>query len=105
MSTQPKQERAKLLGSLKLKPSSLVYWTRIGLAVLTTILCLTLQLSEIRGITLGVLMYIVSYYLIRYGLGVEPKSVGGGNKLFTIGIGSYFLVWLFTWALFYTLLS
>lgn len=104
MSTQPKQERGKLLGSIKLKPSSLVYWTRIGLGVLTAILCLGLQLLGIRGIILGVLMYVVSYYLIRYGLGVEPKAVGGGNKLLTIGIGSYFLVWLFMWALLYTFL-
>jgi len=104
MSTRLKQERTKLLESIKLKPSSLVYWTRVGLGVLTAILCLGLQLLGIRGIILGILMYVVSYYLIRYGLGVEPKAVGGGNKLFTIGIGSYFLVWLFTWALLYTFL-
>jgi len=104
MSTRPKQQKPKLLESIKLKPSSLVYWTRIGLAVLTAILCLGLQLLGIRGIILGVLMYVASYYLIRYGLGVEPKAVGGGNKLYMIGIGSYFIVWLFMWALLYTLL-
>ncbi|MBS7643029.1 hypothetical protein KEJ26_00335 [Candidatus Bathyarchaeota archaeon] len=103
MSTR-KQGKAKPLESIKLKPSSIVYWTRIGLAVLTTLICLGLQLSGVRGIILGVLMYIVSYYVIRFGLNVEPEAVGGGNKLFTIGIGSYFLVWLFTWALLYTLL-
>jgi hypothetical protein len=104
MSSRPKQQKPKLLESIKLKPSSLVYWTRIGLAVLTAILCLGLQLLGIRGIILGVLMYVASYYLIRYGMGVEPKAVGGGNKLYTIGIGTYFIVWLFMWALLYTLL-
>jgi len=47
-------------------------------------------------------MYAASYYLIRYGLNIDPKSLGRGD-LRTIGVGAFFFTWIMSWALFFTI--
>lgn len=54
------------------------------------------------GITVGIALYLVSYYLARFtwyrGLGRE-----GQGKIYTTGVGTFVLVFFFTWMLFFTL--
>jgi len=54
------------------------------------------------GISIGIAFYLVSYYLARFtwyrGLGRE-----GQGKVYTTGIGSFVMVFLFAWILFFTL--
>jgi len=54
------------------------------------------------GISLGILFYLISYYLARFawyrGL---PRE--GQAKIYTTGIGGFAMIFLFTWILFFTL--
>lgn len=78
----------------ELKPSAVVYWVRVIFAVPTGLLSFLLKLSDWRALSFGIMMYLISYYIIRYGLNMDPNSVGGTSKLMTIGVGSFFMVWL-----------
>jgi hypothetical protein len=45
---------------------------------------------------------MVSYYTLKVVLGERVEEIGGTSKLYTIGIGAYFVSWLFLWILVYT---
>jgi hypothetical protein len=55
------------------------------------------------GIYIAIFVYIASYYLAKYpmGLGIMQKD---RTKMVTQGIGSFIMVFLFTWILYNTLL-
>jgi len=54
------------------------------------------------GILVGVIVYLVSYYVARYGWyrSLERKDIG---KIYTTGVGIFAMVFLFTWILLFTL--
>jgi len=56
--------------------------------------------SVFQGASLAIIFYIITYYIIKnkFFIKVEKPS-----KLFTQGIGAYFLTWIVSWVLFYTL--
>jgi hypothetical protein len=79
-----------------------LYWLRIGFAALAGFAAETLVgMDYTSGISLGIAMYLVSYYVARFtwyrGVGKE-----GQGKIYTTGIGGFVLVFLFTWMLFFT---
>lgn len=54
------------------------------------------------GISIGILFYLVSYYLARFtwykGVGREKQG-----KVYTTGVGGYIMLFLFTWMIFFTM--
>ena len=56
----------------------------------------------LSGISLGIAAYLVSYYIARFTWyrGVDRSMQG---KIYSTGIGSFALVFLFTWMLLFTL--
>lgn len=89
--------------SVKIKPSGIVYWFRFFLAILVGILSYILHLKGIQGLSTMILFYIISYYIVRYGLKYGEAELKGKNKIVMIGIGTYIFVWAATWILLYTL--
>lgn len=85
-----------------------IYWLRVGLGILAALICSwysTIVESDIyllmNSISLTLIIYLTSYYLIKYRyLTLVEKP----HKIFTTGIGIYFLSWLVFWVLFYTIL-
>ncbi len=74
----------------------------MGFAALAGVLAATLVGTDFAsGVSLGILLYLVSYYLARFtwykGLGRE-----GQGKVYTTGVGSFILVFVFTWLLIFT---
>ncbi len=55
-----------------------------------------------NGMSLAIILYIVSFYAIKrfFALKVEKPQ-----KLFTMGIGIYFLTWIVFWILMYTIIA
>jgi len=55
------------------------------------------------GITLGLLVYLLTYYGARYAWyrKLETSKLG---KVYTTGIGSFVILFIFTWILLATLL-
>ncbi len=85
---------------VNLTPSSIVYWSRLGFAVLAavtyTVLGLGLQGVEVGtlgAIGLGVLFYVGSVYVFRYVLGYGETELKGPRKIVTTGMGTY-IIWL-----------
>ncbi len=54
------------------------------------------------GVSIGILFYLVSYYVARF---TWYKTLGkeGQGKVYTTGIGGFVMAFLFTWMLFFTL--
>ncbi|MEM2118256.1 MAG: hypothetical protein QW386_04475 [Candidatus Bathyarchaeia archaeon] len=63
---------------------------------------LGLSSKLLTGVSLAIVVYILSYYVIKMKF---MRVVEKPRKLFMTGIGIYFLTWLVFWILFYTLIS
>ncbi|MBI2184161.1 MAG: hypothetical protein HYU39_04290 [Thaumarchaeota archaeon] len=90
-----------------MKPLDIVFWIRVLLGFTAGILSGVLGFlgpspEAYRGILVAVALYSISYYLVRYGIKVNipPDQV---KKLFTTGLSSFIMMFLFTWILYNTL--
>jgi len=97
-------------------PLQKIYWLRVALGIVAAIICIgyglatgTISTSEfttttlLNGMSLALVTYIISYYII-----IKPKfmlTVDKPQKLFTMGIGIYFISWLVFWVLLYTIIA
>ena len=90
-----------------MKPLNIIYWSRVGFGVLAALVCaLLINVEEvsnplISGMSVGILVYLVTYYLIKWQFMAKVEKQ---SKMFTMGIGAYFLTWIVAWVLFYTLI-
>lgn len=86
--------------SSRLTPTSIVYWSRLGFAVIAAAvynaLGLGLQGVEIGtagAVGLGVGFYVLSVYFYKYVLGYGEAELKGPRKIVTTGMGTY-IIWL-----------
>ena len=94
-----------------MKPLEALYWLRFILGIVAALVCVGYEQAVglistefnlvilFNGISFALIVYILSYYVIK------PKyilKVDKPQKIFTTGIGIYFLSWLVFWVLFYT---
>lgn len=54
------------------------------------------------GVAMAVIVYFISYYIARFGLGVTLEGKAK-SKFVTTGIGSFIMLFLFSWILVNTL--
>lgn len=88
----------------KLKTLNVIYICRVGFGILAAIvaaLVVDLRVGDplINGITIGLAVYLVSYYLLKWQF---LNKVEKPTKIFTMGIGAYFLVFIMFWVLLVT---
>ena len=86
--------------SSRLTPSSIVYWSRLGLAVLAAVVYNFLglgvqgvELGTAGAVSLGAGFYIVSVYFYKFVLGYGEAELKGPRKIVTMGMGTY-IIWL-----------
>ena len=94
-----------------MKPLEKLYWLRFFLGIVAALVCVGYEQAVglintefnlvilFNGISFALIVYILSYYVIK------PKfilKVDRPQKIFTTGIGIYFLSWLVFWVFFYT---
>jgi hypothetical protein len=48
-------------------------------------------------------VYLLSYYIVKYGFKYGEVELKGKNKRVLIGIGTYIFIWAFSWIFIYTL--
>jgi len=88
-----------------MKPTTIIYWTRVCLgvvaALISTLLSSVGDINFLNGVSIALLVYIVTYYVYKP---LFLTKVEKPTKLFTTGVGAYFLTWIVTWTIFYTLL-
>ena len=83
-------------------PFDKLYWFRIGLGVLAGLLAWIIPGTDFyNGISIGILVYLVSYYAARYlwFKGLDKQYIG---KMYSTGLGVYIGLFLFTWILLFT---
>jgi len=97
-------------------PLQKIYLLRVALGIVAAIICVgyglatgTISTSDfptttlLNGISLALITYIISYYFVikrKFMLTVDKPQ-----KLFTMGIGIYFISWLVFWILLYTIIA
>jgi len=89
--------------SSRLTPSSVVYWSRLGFAVLAAAVYNIIgfsfhgnwgvELGTLSALGLGIAFYAGSFYFFRFVLGYEDADLKGPRKLVTTGMGTY-IIWL-----------
>lgn len=80
-----------------------IFWFRSGLGAVTGIAAQSLFGPDYyNGVVLGLLIYLVSYYLARFvwGRNVTRQEMA---KLYTSGLGTFVMLFLFFWLLLFTL--
>ncbi|MEM3623153.1 MAG: hypothetical protein QXZ02_01130 [Candidatus Bathyarchaeia archaeon] len=56
----------------------------------------------LNGISIAIIVYVISYYLMKFKW---ASKVEKPQKIFTTGVGIYFIAWLVFWILFYTIIA
>lgn len=98
-----------------MKPLEMLYWMRFVLGIAAALICIGYGLATntvrldlygfnvfMNGFALAIIVYILSYYLIKPRLLLK---VDKPQKILTAGIGIYFLSWLVFWVLLYTIIA
>ncbi len=92
-----------------MKPLTIVYWSRVGFGIVAALVCAVgswasaeLFNTLLQGLSMAIIVYILTYYVLKWQfIGKVEKP----SKVFTTGIGAYFLTWIVTWTLFFTMLN
>jgi hypothetical protein len=98
-----------------MKPLEKVYWIRFALGIIAALASFgyglgtnTISSTEfsfntfLNSMSLAIIVYLLSYYVIKFKFRSEVQKT---QKLFTAGIGIYFLSWIVFWSLFYTIIA
>lgn len=92
-----------------MEPLKRLYWIRVGLGITAAMICIAYNVFVGAGegfnvfltsFSLAMLFYLLSFYVLK------PRFVGKvekASKVFTTGIGIYFLMWIVFWTLSFTL--
>jgi hypothetical protein len=79
-----------------------IFWLRAGMGGVTGLAAdLVFSSDYISGILLAVIVYMGSFYLVRsvWGKSFKPEQL---SKLYTTALGTFVLVFLFTWIFTFT---
>ncbi|MGD8544667.1 MAG: hypothetical protein PVH12_00705 [Candidatus Bathyarchaeota archaeon] len=96
-----------------MKALEIIYWLRFALGVTAALICIGYNLATntidnvtietfINGLSIALVIYIVSYYAIRRIRFAEVVETP--RKLMLTGIGIYISSWMVCWTLFYTII-
>ncbi|TFG32800.1 hypothetical protein EU528_02495 [Candidatus Thorarchaeota archaeon] len=93
----------RMFGKWADSPNDQQYYVKIFFGLISAIICgLGGQaFAGTRGVLLGFLIYIISLFVIRYLLDVEPEQLGGMQKMITNSLFSYLMLWTVIWTILY----
>ena len=84
-----------------MKPLSIIYWTRVPLAIMASLISVALNIDNFYSVvSVALVFYVITNYLLKYFFETKVKKA---SKIITTGIGTYFLTWIVSLGLFYTL--
>ena len=93
----------RMFGKWADSPNDQQYYVKIFFALISALICGIggQAFAGTRGVLLGFLVYILSLFVIRYLLEVEPEQLGGMQKMITNSLFSYLMLWTVVWTLIY----
>lgn len=97
----------------RFKPTSIVYWMRVLLAIVAGFANQFLHINQANfgdfalfiGIGLGIVIYAFSILIIRRVLHFGEVELKGKNRHITLGGGSFIILWIVVSVFLYTLLG
>ena len=104
--------QAQVQGSQRrFKPSSIVYWMRVGLGLVAGFANHLLridwanwgELAFYMGIGVGVVFYLASILIVRNVLNYGEVELKGKNRYITLGGGTFIVLWIMVSVLLNTL--
>ena len=93
----------RMFGKWANSPNDQQYYVKIFFALISALVCgIGGQVfAGTRGVLFGFLVYILSLFVIRYLLDVEPEDLGGMQKMITHSLFSYLMLWTVVWTILY----
>jgi len=84
-------------------PNDQNYYVKISFAIVSAILCGVggSFFAGIRGLMFGLLIYVLTLFVLVYLIEVDVKALGGRQKLITNALPSYLLLWVLFGTLLY----
>ena len=84
-------------------PKNQQFFVKMLFAVFSAIICSVCgrAFAGIRGLMFGILIYILTLFIIVYLLEIDPETLGGRVNLIKDTLFSYLLLWVLLWTLFY----
>lgn len=91
----------RLFGRWDDSPNDQQYYVKIFFAIISAIVCGLAGpvFAGTRGLFFGVLVYVLSLFVIRYLLEIDPAKLGGMQKMVTNSLPSYLLLWVVLWTI------
>jgi amino acid permease len=91
----------RLFGKWADSPNDQQYYVKIFFALITALICGFGGgvFAGTRGVLFGFFVYILSLFVIRYLLEVEPEDLGGMQKMITNSLFSYLMLWTVVWTI------
>jgi len=88
---------------LRLSLASKIYWLRLFLGMAVGLQCALLNIKGLAAVLFSIIIYAILYYILKLGFSIDSERLGGPRKLLLEGIGAYFLTWLVTWIMAYSI--
>ncbi|MDI6690998.1 MAG: hypothetical protein QME50_03905 [Candidatus Bathyarchaeota archaeon] len=91
-----------------------IYWIRLLLGIIAALASTAYTQAKVvpvdvvdygvfmNGIIIAIIVYVISYYIMKFKWAVKVEKP---QKIFTTGVGIYFISWLVFWVLFYTIIA
>ena len=97
----------------RFKPTSIVYWMRVLLAIVAGFANQFLHINQASfgdfalfiGIGLGIVVYALSILIVQRVLRFGEVELKGKNRHITLGGGSFIILWIVVSVFLYTLLG
>jgi len=91
----------RLFGRWSHSPNDQQYYVKIFFAMISAIICGLggPVFAGTRGLMLGLLIYVLALFVIRYLLEVSIDKLGGMRQLVTNSLPSYLLLWIVLWTI------
>ena len=98
----PRKHESSAPGTSKIKPTSVVYWTRFLMAIAAGFANSYLHISQtalgdlalIVGIALALGVYGLSVLIVRHGFHLGETQLKGKRRDVTLGGGTFIMVWV-----------
>ncbi len=82
----------------KLTPNLKLYYTKLVLGATSGLTAGILEFTELRGLFFAFIVLLMSYWLIRYVIGITEEEMETG-KIFLKGTISFFIIFTVVWTL------
>jgi hypothetical protein len=76
-----------------------MYYIRVAFAIIGGIIVGALNFRGLEGLSLGIIIFLLTYLLFRYGIKSIANQVKETRKFYMTGIFSYFLLWYVMWVI------